>query len=59
MKDFFYGLYYRVLSWEAVIIGVIALTTIMLLSGCATHMESKVGDATFHLGWGVEVDAGE
>lgn len=43
-------------SWEAITVGLIAITTIALLTGCATSLETTVGDATFHAGWGVEIE---
>lgn len=59
MKDFFYRLTNRSISWEAIILGVIAITTVAIMSGCSTKWEQNVGDykATAH--WGVEFEEKE
>lgn len=44
----------RLISWEGVAMGLIAMAVILVMSGCSTKWEQKVGDYEASVYWGAD-----
>jgi len=44
----------KVISWEGISVGFVAITIAFIMAGCSTKWEQQVGDYTATAHWGVD-----